>query len=65
MMSLNTGESLDTLWGARAIASYVGLSDRQAYYLLETGQLPGRKIGDRWVASREGLRRHLLGGEAA
>ena len=64
-MGNSADEHLDTLWGARAIGEYVGLGERQASYLLENGHLPGRKIGDRWIATREELRLRLIGGEPA
>lgn len=40
------------LWGAEAIANEIGVSRRQAFRLLETGQIPGKKVGGRWVVSR-------------
>jgi hypothetical protein len=52
------------IWGARAIAHAAGLPDRAAaYHLLEAGYLPARKVGRKWVASRDRLRRALIGGE--
>jgi hypothetical protein len=60
---------LDLLWGAIPIGKELGLNQRQAYYLLESGVVPGaRKVGGRWCASRSGLRRNfrsLLAGNAA
>ena len=58
-------ESPDIVWGAAAIAKVIGRSGRQAFYLLESGALPGRKLGGRWVASRQKLLDALIGdGEA-
>jgi hypothetical protein len=54
-------ESLDIVWGAAAIAKVIGRSGRQAFYLLENGSLPGRKLGGRWVASRQKLLDALIG----
>lgn len=47
---------LDLIWGVDAIAAEVGLSPRQAYYALESGTLPARKIGRKWVGHRPTLR---------
>jgi hypothetical protein len=54
-------ENIDLLWGARAIAQAIGRSERQAFYLLETGQLPARKVGATWVAARPKLVEFLTG----
>jgi hypothetical protein len=48
-------EQAEPLWGAKAIAEEIGRSVRQTYYLLETGQLPARKVGATWVAMRRRL----------
>jgi hypothetical protein len=45
----------DLLWGAAAIGEAIGKSTRMAFYLLEHGLIPGRKVGKQWVASRERL----------
>lgn len=57
-------EGLDLVWGARAIGELIGRNPRQAFYLLEKGELPAKRVGALWVASRAALRRHLTG-EAA
>lgn len=64
-MDNETRDQLDLLWGGQAIGDYLGLNRRQAYWLLEQGRLPARQVGGRWTASREALRRHVLGEEAA
>jgi len=51
--------TLDALWGARAIGEFIGLSERQAFWLLEKKRLPARKIGRRFVASRDALKRYI------
>jgi hypothetical protein len=51
----------DLLWGVKPIAAEIGRSERAVYHLLSTGQLPAKLVGGRWMASREKLRRHLLG----
>lgn len=58
-------DSLDLLWGAEAIGAYINANRRQTFYYLQTGKLPARKVGNLWVASREALRRCLLGEEAS
>ena len=50
----------DLIWGAEAIAREINRPVRTAFYLLENGQLPARKCGGRWCASREALRRHFM-----
>ena len=64
-MSQPNPETLDLLWGAAAIGAFLNLNRRQSYHCLENDQLPARKVGDKWVASRDALRRHILGEEAA
>lgn len=46
---------LDLIWGVSAIARIIGRSDRQTFHLLSTGQIPARKVGDRWVIERSKL----------
>lgn len=53
-------QKLDLLWGAEAIASEIGVSARRAFYLLETGSLPAKKVRGRWVAERGKLRDFFL-----
>ena len=49
----------DLLRGVPAIAEFMGDSERRTYYALETGQLPGGKLGSMWVASRRKLRERI------
>jgi hypothetical protein len=51
----------DLLWGGRAIAAEIGVNTRKAFYLLDTGAIPARKVNGLWVASRWKLRAHFLG----
>lgn len=53
-------EGLDLIWGAKAIGECIGRSERQTFYLLESGQLPARRVGNKWVASRAALYRSLV-----
>ena len=46
----------DILWGAKALSEEIGLTERQTFHLLETGQLPAKKVGGRWCSTRTVLR---------
>lgn len=52
-------KGLDLVWGAEQIATAIGRSRRQAFHLLESGELPARKVGGRWVISRRALLAHF------
>jgi hypothetical protein len=56
----NAGESLagDILRGADAIAAFLGLGRRQAFYFLQKGEIPAVKEGSAWVTTKSRLRRH-------
>ncbi|MBZ9683113.1 DNA-binding protein [Mesorhizobium sp. CO1-1-2] len=56
---------IDLVWGADNIAKAINVKPRQAFHMLETGLLPARKVGNRWVAERGKLREFFLGGKAA
>jgi len=47
------------IWGAAAIGRIIGRSERTVFHMLETGLLPARRVGRRWVASREKLIAYL------
>jgi hypothetical protein len=51
----------DVLWGAEAIAKAIGQSERATYHLLANKLLPAKRIGGRWVASRQKLIEALIG----
>jgi hypothetical protein len=51
----------DLIWGAAPIATHIGRSLRQTYYLLERGQIPAKKIGGTWLASKRKLASLLMG----
>lgn len=56
----NTSDHLDLIWGAEAIAEALNLkTTRQAFWFLENGHIPCRKIGRRWVVSRQALKAHF------
>jgi len=64
-MTTQTDEGQDDLlWEVSAIAKAISRTERQTFRLLETGQLPARKVGGRWVASRRKLIAAIVG-EAA
>jgi hypothetical protein len=54
-------EQSDILWGFVAIGREVGLSHKAVKPMVEAGQLPATKVGDRWCSSRVLLRKKLLG----
>ena len=50
----------DLLWGAQAIADFLGITIDRVYYLIRTKQLPIAKLGRKTVvASRKKLQRAL------
>jgi hypothetical protein len=58
---MSNDEFADLLWGAQAIADYIGKNYRQTVYLLSTKKLPAQKIGSTWIACRSKIRARLLG----
>jgi hypothetical protein len=54
----------DLAWGVGEIAKAIGRDERATYHLLAGQQLPARKVGGRWCASRRRLREYLTGGAA-
>lgn len=54
-------EQSDVIWGAGEIAKAIGTTERATYHMLGLGKIPARKIGARWVASRQKLRQHFEG----
>lgn len=54
-------EPLDLVWGAKAIGAAIGKTPRATFHMLEKGQIPARKVGEQWVASRQKLREHFEG----
>lgn len=51
----NSTGQLDLIWGATQIARVIQRSRRQAFMMLENGELPARKVGGRWVIERSRL----------
>ena len=54
----------DFLHGAKSIADFLGVPIRRAYYMLENGQIPAARIGDKWSARRSRLLEHYTEREA-
>lgn len=52
------------IWGVSKIAEEIDRSERQTFYLLQSGQVPGQKIGGRWVTTRRKLRALFVGDAA-
>ena len=53
----------DFLWGAEGIGRAIGRNGRQAFHLLNRGEIKSaKKVGGRWVVSRAALLRELGGG---
>jgi hypothetical protein len=56
----STDENLDVLWGAEAIARVINRTRRQTHHLLNRGAIDAaKKIGGRWCAERNELRRQF------
>lgn len=51
----------DLIWGGDGIAKEIDRTARQTFHMLETGAIPARKVGNRWVASRSALRKFFRG----
>ena len=49
----------DLLDGVAAYSEFTGWNPRKIYYMLEKGLLPGGKSGNRWLGSKQVVRRHL------
>jgi hypothetical protein len=55
------GLAADILHGAQAIADYIGVDLRRAFYLLQHGYIPAVKTGATWTSTKSRLRRHFNG----
>lgn len=45
----------DLVWGGEEIGKVIGRTARVTFSLLEKGEIPAKKVGGRWVASRQKL----------
>jgi hypothetical protein len=59
--SLSLPNPLGAVWGARNIGQRIGKNERAAFYLLESGRVPGRKVGAQWCSTDEQLIAYLRG----
>ena len=50
-----TPETIDLIWGCKAIAKAICRTERATFHMLESGDLPARQVGQRWVVSRKAL----------
>ena len=56
----DTQSELDLAWGADEIADELNLEPRQVYHMLKNGTIKAaRRIGGRWCADRNLLRRQF------
>lgn len=63
---MDEGEiAIDLVWGAAEIGKEINRKPRQTFYMLESGLLPARKVGNQWVAERGKLRAFFLKDVAA
>ena len=62
----SSNTELELIWGAASIGRELSVSTRQAFYLLESGRLPAKKVGRQWCTSRKALRQYFadISGEA-
>lgn len=49
------GEGMELVWGCAEIAKIIGRSARATFHMLDKGELPAKKVGGRWVVSRQKL----------
>jgi hypothetical protein len=54
-------KQLRAVWGADAISKILGVPLRKAFYLLESGLVPARKVGKVWMSTEGELEDFLLG----
>lgn len=56
---MNNENGNDLVWEAAGIANVISRTERQVLHMLNTGQIPAKKVGGRWVASRAKLIAYL------
>jgi len=52
--------SIDLIWEVAEIAKLIGRTERQTFHILQSGALPAKKVGGRWVAERGTLLRFFM-----
>jgi hypothetical protein len=65
MSHLQDGDTSDLLYGVKAIAAHLRMTDKQVYHLHDKGDLPTFKIGATVCARRSTLAKHFAAQEAA
>jgi hypothetical protein len=55
-MSEDDRDAERLLWGVPEIAEAIDRTPRQTWHLLNSGLLPAKKVGAKWVATKGGLR---------
>nr|WP_187973298.1 DNA-binding protein [Aquibium microcysteis] len=55
-----TNGQIELVWGAEAIAAFIGRTPRATFHLLEKKEIPARKVSGRWVAERGQLTRFFM-----
>jgi hypothetical protein len=56
-----TDDALGVLWGVKAIAAYIGRTERQTRHLISTKKIPAEKFGANLIATKSRLRAVLSG----
>jgi hypothetical protein len=57
--------SEDLLHGAKAIADFLGIEERQARHQIDQGNIPVTRLGRLIIGSKQVLRRRFVPSEAA
>ncbi|RWD51226.1 MAG: hypothetical protein EOS25_13960 [Mesorhizobium sp.] len=52
-------DTLDLLWGAKAISDFIGLPRHRTHYLIYSGKLPVKRIGKQILASKSAMRAYF------
>jgi hypothetical protein len=58
-MTTTTPPTFKLIWGVKSIADVIGREPRAVFSMLEKGYLPAKKVGRRWVAQENALRKAL------
>ena len=56
---MQSENQLDLLWGAQAIAEFLGTTERKVWYQADRGLLPVKRQGRLLTASKAALRKHF------
>lgn len=51
---------MDLIWEVAEIAKIIGRTERQTFHMLQSGSLPAKKVGGRWVVERGALIRFFM-----